>query len=180
MPCGTGRTVHVNGLVLAWAEWGGGPGTPVVLLHSLAAHRHWWDWTAPRWAAGRRVVALDFRGHGASAHAAPPAYTFDDYAGDVVGVLDALGIERARVIGHSMGGFVGALVAARAPARAEALVVADMLTSWTADQAAAERVAAAIPRGTAATLPQSFHHLVLDAPEAFVAAVDGWMAAAVS
>jgi len=275
VPCGTGRTVHVNGLVLAWAEWGGGPGTPVVLLHSLAAHRHWWDWTAPRWAVGRRVVALDFRGHGASAHAAPPAYTFDDYAGDVVGVLDALGIERARVIGHSMGGFVGALVAARAPARAEALVVADMLTSWTADQAAAaarqasrpasefaspaeagarfrlqppdtrassevlrhlgesgvratasgacqlafdravflhppvhpwpvlgkiacpalvihgegsalmdraaaERVAAAIPRGTAATLPQSFHHLVLDAPEAFVAAVDGWMAAAVS
>ncbi|MBI2162208.1 MAG: alpha/beta hydrolase [Candidatus Rokubacteria bacterium] len=275
MACGRARTVRVNGLDLALAEWGGGPGTPVVLLHSLAAHRHWWDWTAPGWAAGRRVVALDFRGHGASAHASPPAYTFEDYAGDVVGVLDALGIGRARLLGHSMGGFVGALVAARHPARLEALVIADMLTSWTADQAsaaarqasrpspvfaslgeagarfrlqppdtrassavlrhlgesgvrataqgswqlafdravflhppvdpwpflpkiacpalvihgessglmdraAAERVAAAIPRSTARTLPGAHHHLVLDAPEAFVAAVDGWLAGAVT
>ena len=269
--CGRGRTVTVNGLDLALCEWGAGPGAATVLLHSLAAHRHWWDWTAPRWAAGRRVVALDFRGHGASAQASPPAYTFEDYAGDVCGVLDALGIERARLIGHSMGGLVGALVAARHPARVESLVIADILTSWTADQAAAAarqagrpsaefaspaeagarfrlqppdtratgevlhhlgasgvraraqggwqlafdravflhppvdpwpflpaiacpalvihgersalmdraaagRVASAIPRGTAVTLPNTFHHLVLDAPEAFAAAVDAWMA----
>lgn len=143
MPCGTPRTVRRNDLVLALAEWGGGRGAPVVLFHSLAAHCHWWDWTAPRLAAaGRRVIALDFRGHGASAHASPPAYTFDDSAGDAVGVLDALGITRALAL---------------------------------MDRSAAERVASAMPRGTAVTLPNTFHHLVLDAPEAFVAAVDGWL-----
>ena len=142
MPCGRGRVLRVNGLALGLAEWGGGAGLPRLLLHSLAAHGHWWDWVAPLWAGGRRVVALDFRGHGQSAHAAPPAYAFDDYAADVAGTLDALGLDRAALVGHSLGGYVGALVAARYPARVGALVIADMLTGWTAEQAAlAERQA---------------------------------------
>ena len=136
LSCGIASTVRVNGLRLALAEWGHGDGLPLVLLHSLAAHRHWWDWTAPSWAGLRRVVALDFRGHGESAHAVPPAYGFDDYAADVVGVLETLGLAQVHLIGHSMGAYVGASVAARAPARVATLVIADMLTGWTPEQAA--------------------------------------------
>src|SRR3990167_6602471 len=98
MPCGRARVVSVNGLALGIAEWGGGPGPARLLLHSLAAHGHWWDWVAPLWAGGRRVVALDFRGHGRSAHAAPPAYAFDDYAADVADALDALDLDRVTLV----------------------------------------------------------------------------------
>ncbi len=275
MVCGRARTVRVNGLDLALAEWGAAGRPVLLLLHSLAAHGHWWDWTAPWWARRWRVVALDFRGHGASAHAVPPAYTFDDYAVDVVGVLDRLGAERAVVVGHSLGGYVAALTAARHPARVPAVVIADMLSQWTEayasltqrqasrpspefpdaaaagaafklvppdtratpemlrhlgeagvrqtpsgawrlafdravflhppvdpwpvlpgvacpalvihgesssimDRAAAEKVALALPRGTARTLPGAHHHLLLDAPEGFVAAVAEWLAPVVS
>jgi len=128
---GARRTLMVRGLALALHAWGKPGRPPLLLLHSLAAHSHWWDWAAPLLAARFSVVALDQRGHGASAWAEPPAYTFDDYAADAVGVLDALGWSTATVIGHSMGGYVGALVAAGHPDRVSALVMADVLTWWT-------------------------------------------------
>lgn len=109
-------------------------------MHSLAAHGHWWDWTAPWLASRARVVALDFRGHGRSA--AAPSYAFDDYAADVVAVLDALGWGAAVLVGHSLGGYVGALTAARHPARVSALVAADVMTWWTDELAARARAQA--------------------------------------
>jgi len=150
MPCGAARSLTVNALALEIAEWGRGDARPLLLLHSLAAHLHWWDWTAPLWAPQHHVVALDFRGHGGSAHADPPAYGFDEHASDAAGVLSALSLDRVVLIGHSMGAFVGALVAARYPERVEALVMADMLSGWTAEQAAA---AAPQPQPEQATTP---------------------------
>jgi pimeloyl-ACP methyl ester carboxylesterase len=100
----------------------------VLLLHSLAAHSHWWDWVAPPLAERHHVVAVDFRGHGGSAWA--DSYRFDDYVADVVASLDVLGWRAPLVIGHSMGGYVAALLAARHPERVGALVIADMLTGW--------------------------------------------------
>lgn len=270
MACGRPFEVTAGGVRLALADWGG-DGRPLLLLHSLAAHLHWWDWVAPRWAARHRVMALDFRGHGASGHVVPPAYGFEDHARDVGGVLAALGLGSAVLVGHSMGGYVGAVTAARRPELVDALVIADMLSGWTPelaatarrqatraplafatedeavarfrlqppethatpamlrhlgergvredagrwrlafdqgvfghppvdpwpllpgircptlvihgeasrvmDRPAAERVAAAVPGAGVLTLPGAFHHLVLDAPEAFAAAVDGWLSA---
>jgi pimeloyl-ACP methyl ester carboxylesterase len=121
-----------------------------LLLHSLAAHGHWWDWTAPLLAGRFHVVALDFRGHGESQWAEPPAYRFDDHAGDVLAAMDALGWDAPVVIGHSMGGYVGAYLAALHPRRVDRLVVADVLTGWTVDLAArAERQAARVPARSA-------------------------------
>jgi pimeloyl-ACP methyl ester carboxylesterase len=92
------------------------------------------------------VVALDFRGHGESQWAEPPAYRFDDHVADVVAAMDALGWEAPLVVGHSMGGYVGAYLAALHARRVRRLVVADVLTGWTADrQARAERQAARAP-----------------------------------
>lgn len=132
-PCGAPRAVRANGLTLRLHEWGRAGAPPVLLLHSLAAHAHWWDWVAPRLARAWHVVALDARGHGGSAWAAPDAYSFDDHVADVVAVLDALGWRAPLVLGHSLGGYVGALLAARHPARVAALVITDMLTSWSED-----------------------------------------------
>lgn len=145
MTCGSAFEIAAGGLRLALADWGG-HGRPLLLLHSLAAHGHWWDWVAPRWTGRHHVLALDFRGHGASGHVAPPAYAFEDHAADVEAVLGALGLGAAVLVGHSMGAYVGAVTAARRPDLVDTLVIADMLTGWTAEQAAgAQRQLARAP-----------------------------------
>lgn len=72
MACGRSRVVEVNGLRLHLMEWGAAGRPLVLLLHSLAAHNHWWDWAAPLWAERYHVLAPDFRGHGQSQWAAGP------------------------------------------------------------------------------------------------------------
>jgi pimeloyl-ACP methyl ester carboxylesterase len=136
MPCGVQRDVEANGLRLRLYEWGDSGSPPALLLHSLAAHSHWWDWSAPLLAERFSVAALDLRGHGGSAWSDPPAYRAADYAADVVAVLDALGWRRPLVIGHSLGGYVGTYLAARYPERVGALVITDTMTQWSDDEAA--------------------------------------------
>jgi pimeloyl-ACP methyl ester carboxylesterase len=144
--CGAPRGLTIAGRRLGIHEWGAPGAPPALLLHSLAAHAHWWDWVAPRLADRRHVVALDLRGHGASAWAVPPAYAFDDYAADVAGVLEALGWTSALLVGHSLGGYVAARVAATRPERVAAVVLADVLTGWSADLDRGAREQAARPR----------------------------------
>ena len=136
MACGAARAMQANGLRLLLHEWGPPGRPPALLLHSLAAHSHWWDWSAPLLAERFSVVALDLRGHGGSAWTEPPAYRAADYAADVVAVLDALGWPRPLVIGHSLGGYVGACFAARYPERAGALVITDTMTQWSEEETA--------------------------------------------
>jgi pimeloyl-ACP methyl ester carboxylesterase len=142
--CGASRRVTPNGPALELHEWGASGRVPALLLHSLAAHAHWWDWVAPALASRFHVVAVDFRGHGGSDHVAPAAYGFADYADDVDALLTHLGWTAPLIVGHSMGGYVGALHAARRPERVGALVIADMLTGWS--DAMAERARAQASR----------------------------------
>jgi pimeloyl-ACP methyl ester carboxylesterase len=128
--CGAARAVQAAGLRLQAYEWGRPGARPVLLLHSLAAHSHWWDWTAPRLAEAAYVIALDLRGHGASDWVEPPAYRAADHVGDVVAALDALGWRAPLVVGHSLGGYVGACLAARHPDRIDRLVIVDTMTQW--------------------------------------------------
>jgi pimeloyl-ACP methyl ester carboxylesterase len=81
-----------------------GEGQPVVFVHGLAGFRELWDESAAAVrAAGFRAVAYDHRGHGESDD--PPApWSIGDLADDLAGLLDALGIERPWIVGHSMGG----------------------------------------------------------------------------
>jgi pimeloyl-ACP methyl ester carboxylesterase len=82
----------------------GGPGVPIVLLHGFPLDRSVWD--EPRAAlAPARVVRIDLRGCGESEPSDGPAL-MEALAGDVAGVLDVLGIERAAFAGHSIGGYV--------------------------------------------------------------------------
>ena len=135
MACGEARALEVNGLCLRLWEWGGS-GPPALLLHSLAAHSHWWDWAAPLLATRFSVMALDLRGHGESSWAEPAAYHASDYAGDIVAVLDHLAWEAPLVIGHSLGGYVGAWLAAHHADRVGALVIADTMTQWSEEETA--------------------------------------------
>jgi pimeloyl-ACP methyl ester carboxylesterase len=97
------RTVDVNGIRLHIAEEGEGP--LVVLLHGFPESWHSWRHQfGPLAAAGFRVVAPDQRGYGASDHPEDvSAYSILHLVGDVVGLVHALGEERAFVVGHDWG-----------------------------------------------------------------------------
>jgi pimeloyl-ACP methyl ester carboxylesterase len=105
-----------------------GEGEPVILVHGFASNAQV-NWVYPGWvttltAAGRRVIALDNRGHGESTKLyEPAAYHTDRMAEDVVALMDHLGLERADVMGYSMGARITAFLAARDPARVRCAVL---------------------------------------------------------
>jgi pimeloyl-ACP methyl ester carboxylesterase len=128
------RGLPVNGLRLRLLQWGV-PGRPALcFLHGGAAHAHWFDLVAPAFADRFDVVSLDQRGHGESQWAEPPAYATEDFARDLVGVMDALGWERMTVVGHSMGGHNAMAFAAWHPERVSRLVIVDSRPAIPADR----------------------------------------------
>lgn len=111
---------------LAAAELAPGAGPPLVILHGHLGSSRNWRGAGPRLAAatGRRAVALDLRNHGQSPWAAP--WDYPTLAGDVRAWLDAAGLGRAVLVGHSMGGKTALRLALDAPERVAALVVVDI------------------------------------------------------
>ena len=101
-----------------------GEGTrPLVLLHGLFGSAANWMGIARQLAPEWRIVVPDLRNHGRSFH--DPDVSYPALAGDVRALLDALGIERAVLVGHSMGGKTAMWLALTAPERVERLVVVD-------------------------------------------------------
>ncbi len=137
--------VRVDGLRLHYATWGPRGAPPLLLLHGGAANSHWWDWVAPRLAGDFRVLALDFPGHGKSEPPRPPRYRMEDFVRAVVGFADALGIGRPDLVGHSMGGKVAMLIAARQPRRVGSLIVVDGTPNISTDGLAEMRQIGARP-----------------------------------
>jgi pimeloyl-ACP methyl ester carboxylesterase len=101
---------------------------PVLCLHGLTRNSADFEGIAPHLAAaGRRVLALDTRGRGLSDYDTDASrYRPDVYVGDVLEVLDALGIPRAIFLGTSMGGMMTMLTAERAPERVAAAILNDI------------------------------------------------------
>jgi pimeloyl-ACP methyl ester carboxylesterase len=105
-----------------------GEGAPIVLVHGFASTKEV-NWVNPGWVttlmrAGRRVVALDNRGHGASSKLYDPAaYHSAKMAGDVVALMDHLNIERADVMGYSMGARITAYLAVDHPGRLRSAIL---------------------------------------------------------
>jgi pimeloyl-ACP methyl ester carboxylesterase len=129
LACATARerVVDVGGLRLHLLEWAGtdAPEHGLIFLHGGSAHAHWFDAVIGPFAGRHHVVSLDQRGHGQSDWPSTPAYATQDFVGDLLGVVDALGWRRAVVVGHSMGGHNAMAFAARHPDRVRALVIVD-------------------------------------------------------
>ena len=126
--------LEVNGLRLSFLEWGTS-GRPVLcFLHGGSAHAHWFDRVAPAFADRFHVIALDQRGHGESEWAQPPAYATENFAADLLGVLDAFGWRRVALVGHSMGGHNAMSFSAWHADRVSALVIVDSRPSIPVDR----------------------------------------------
>jgi pimeloyl-ACP methyl ester carboxylesterase len=106
--------LEVDGVALH-ADVDGPEDAPVVaFLHGVSGSRATYGWMPAQITGGRRVVRLDLRGHGASAHA-PGTYLIDRYGADVVTVLERVAGRPAVLVGHSLGGVAAWWVAQRRP-----------------------------------------------------------------
>jgi len=105
-----------------------GEGEPIVLVHGFASNKET-NWVNPGWVgtltrAGRRAIAFDNRGHGASSKLYDPeAYHSATMADDVRALLDHLRVERADVMGYSMGARICAFLALAHPRRVRSVVL---------------------------------------------------------
>jgi pimeloyl-ACP methyl ester carboxylesterase len=115
--------VEVDGVRLYWAElgrWSVAP--PVVLLHGLNNSCLSWSQVAPLLATDRRVLMLDLPGHGRSERP-NVGYQLDWYAQLVARWLEAVGIEKADIVGHSFGGGVAQMLLLQCPERIRRIVL---------------------------------------------------------
>ena len=127
-----------------------GEGAPIVLVHGFASSLKV-NWVDPGWVstltrAGRRVIALDNRGHGQSSKLyEPEAYRIPNMSEDLIRLLDHLKIERADVMGYSMGGRITAFTAARTPERVRSAILGGIgMTLITMREAGGENIVAAL------------------------------------
>lgn len=120
-----------SGMAIGYREWGRADGPVALLLHGLTSDSSSWELVGPRIGERFRCIAPDARGHGDSDWA--DDYSFAAQRDDVIAVMDALGVLAAAVVGHSMGGATGFLLAATHPERVRALVLEEMPTGLPAD-----------------------------------------------
>jgi 3-oxoadipate enol-lactonase len=109
-------------VTLWWAESGGADGTPLVAIQGLGYTADMWFRVLPGLSAGRRMIRFDNRGVGRS-NVPPTPWSIADMVGDTVAVLDAAGVERADVLGVSMGGLIAQELALGHPDRVGRLVL---------------------------------------------------------
>jgi pimeloyl-ACP methyl ester carboxylesterase len=119
------KIMRVHGVELCVETFGEGPA--VLLIGGMSASMLWWDkeFCERLAAAGRLVIRYDNRDTGRSVQypLAKPGYTMHDLVDDPVGILDALGIDRAHIVGQSMGGAIAQQLALRHPDRLASLTL---------------------------------------------------------
>jgi 3-oxoadipate enol-lactonase len=111
-----------------------GDGPPVILVHPLGANEDYWG-RVEALLHGRRLISYSLPGHGGRA-LAPRGYGIDDLADDLARVLDAAELDRASVVGVSIGGLVAQAFATMYPQRTESLVLVDCVAVYPPDFAA--------------------------------------------
>ena len=120
----TGRFVTANGVRLHYLEHEG-EGPTLVITHGLSANAHFFDVLARALTPGVGVLSFDLRGRGQS-DKPTSGYSMADHARDLIGALDALGLDRVLLGGHSYGGLLTLYTAATAPERVERALVLDV------------------------------------------------------
>lgn len=115
-------TINVNGIEINYRVEGRGPW--ITLSHSLTCDLSMWDDLAAALAPDFTVLRYDTRGHGQTT-APAGAYSFEQLTVDLIGLLDALNIERTHYLGLSIGGMIGQHFALAAPQRVNKLIIAN-------------------------------------------------------
>jgi len=125
----THRWVDAGGLRVHLAEAGQEGAEPVLMLHGWP--QHWYEWRGliPLLRDRYRLLMPDLRGLGWT-EATPGGYEKDNLARDQVALLDALGIERVKLMGHDWGGYAGFLMCLMFPERVEAFVPMNINHPW--------------------------------------------------
>jgi len=118
------RRIPVAGGQLTIGVWGVEGGIPVLAVHGVTASHRAWEQVAERLPTGYTLIAPDLRGRGDSGDL-PGPYGMAAHADDCAAILDALGVGRPVVVGHSMGAFVAVVFADRYPDRVSRLVLVD-------------------------------------------------------
>jgi pimeloyl-ACP methyl ester carboxylesterase len=121
------RFVEANGIKIHVAESGKGP--PLMLLHGGPQHWYAWRHIIPELADEFRLICPDLRGFGWS-DAPRDGYSIPDRARDMIGVLDALGLERVRLAGHDWGGMIGFYMCFENPERIERFMAISINHPW--------------------------------------------------
>lgn len=122
LPPAPGRFIEVDGLSLHYVELGDPSAPPLLAIHGLLGSHTVWQRVQEALSAHYRLILLDLPGHGYSTRDLSFSMLLVDQAKVVAGFMRALGVERFRLLGHSMGGAVSMLVAANHPDMVEKLV----------------------------------------------------------
>jgi pimeloyl-ACP methyl ester carboxylesterase len=142
------HNIRVNGTRIRFVD--AGKGQPILLLHGLGGSHDDWRMQIPEFAERYRVIVPDLRGFGGSERREP--FTIQQHARDVMATLSELSIERAHVVGLSMGGAIAIELALRAPRAVRSLVLINSapgftLTNWQRRRMAWLRVLVALVLG---------------------------------
>ena len=117
------KEVKGDGVKINLAMWEGSLG-PILCVHGITANCRCWDVLADVLAPQYRVLAMDLRGRGRS-EKPDEGYSLETHLRDMNGLMDDLGIDRAVVMGHSLGAFIGLAFAAQYPERVNRLILID-------------------------------------------------------
>jgi len=136
-----------DGVGIAYVDEGAGE--PILLIHGFASNLRV-NWASTGWidtltAAGRRVIAMDVRGHGESEKVYDPElYRVEFMARDAANLIDHLGLGRADVMGYSMGGRIAAFLAVRAPEKVRSAIIGGLGMALVEGMAGGDAIVAAL------------------------------------
>jgi N-formylmaleamate deformylase len=118
--------VKTNGITLHYLTYGDeGPGRPtVVVLPGITSPAITWEFVAEQLVSDARLLVVDIRGRGLS-DAPETGYALTDYAADIAGFIEALGLERPVILGHSMGARIAATLGATYPEAVGPMIIID-------------------------------------------------------
>jgi pimeloyl-ACP methyl ester carboxylesterase len=117
------RDATIRGRRVRYTDIGSGPG--MVLIHGQGGCWQWWLRVMPKMAMHGRIIAVDLAGFGGSEPIAGDVDVIEEHVATVVGLLDYLGLAKAILVGHSMGGLVTLQLACDYPERVSGLVLVD-------------------------------------------------------
>ena len=146
------HTIVRDDVKLHHLDWGNEGQHPIVMVHGSRLHAHVWNDFGRRFKDRFHIVAIDQRGHGDSGWCTRNRYDLEDFYQDLRAVIEARGLTRFTLIGHSLGGRVSMLYASRHHQELERLVLVDI----TPGRPAAAAAGADISRVTETPGPRDF------------------------